>query len=126
MQSTRRNCDERPGSAVSDGATSGDAQKPPRVGRRGVAVFAGLLLLNWLIVSQLFGDEANPRVTIPYQPTFLAQVGDGNVASITAKGATIAGKFEKAVRYPDAEATSTTDSRPRCPSSRTPRSPTGC
>ena len=48
-------------------------------------------------------------MTIPYQPTFLEQVGDGNVATITAKGATIEGTFEKAVRYPDAEATATTD-----------------
>jgi hypothetical protein len=95
---------------VSDKRTgSGDAQKPPRFGWRSVAVFFGLLLLNYVIVSQLSGAGANPRVTIPYQPTFLEQVGDGNVATITAKGATIEGTFENAVRYPDAEATATTD-----------------
>ena len=47
-------------------------------------------------------------MTIPYQPTFLEQVGDGNVGTITAKGATIDGTFEQAVRYPDAQATATT------------------
>jgi cell division protease FtsH len=86
-----------------------DEQKPRRLDRRSIAVLLGLLLLNYLIVSQLYGTAENPRVTIPYQPTFLGQVGDGNVATITAKGATIDGTFEKAVRYPDAEATATTD-----------------
>jgi cell division protease FtsH len=86
-----------------------DGQKPRRLDRRSIAVLLGLLLLNYLIVSQLYGTAENPRVTIPYQPTFLGQVGDGNVATITAKGATIDGTFEKAVRYPDAEATATTD-----------------
>ena len=68
----------------------------------------GLLLLNYVIVSQVFGAADEPRVTIPYQPTFLEQVGDGNVGTITAKGATIDGTFEQAVRYPDAQATATT------------------
>jgi cell division protease FtsH len=72
-------------------------------------VLLGLLLLNYVVVSLFFGAGENPRVTIPYQPTFLEQVSDGNVATITAKGATIEGRFEKAVRYPDAEATATTD-----------------
>ena len=69
----------------------------------------GLLLLNYVIASMLFGATDNPRVTIPYQPTFLEQVREGNVAKITAKGATIEGTFEQSVRYPDAEATAATD-----------------
>jgi cell division protease FtsH len=48
-------------------------------------------------------------VTIPYRPTFVEQVGEGNVETITAKGAAVEGTFEKAVRYPDAEATATTN-----------------
>jgi cell division protease FtsH len=88
-------------------AGSGGGWKPPRLNGRTIAMFLGLLLLNYLIVSSLSGGEA-PRVTIPYQPTFLEHVGDGNVAKITARGATIEGTFEKAVRYPDAKATATT------------------
>ena len=105
---------------------TGDAQKPRRFDRRSVAVFLGLLLLNYVIVSQLSGAADEPRVTIPYQPTFLEQVGGGNVGTITAKGATIDGTFEKAVRYPDAKATATTASRPRYPSSPTAPSSIDC
>ena len=43
-----------------------------------------------------------------YRPTFLAQVHDGNVAAISAKGATVEGSFKRSVRYPDAQATATT------------------
>jgi cell division protease FtsH len=84
-------------------------QTPRRPNWRNAGVFLGLLLLNYVIVSLLFGATENPRVTIPYRPTFLEQVGEGNVATITAKGATIEGTFEKAVHYPDAEATATTN-----------------
>jgi cell division protease FtsH len=67
-----------------------------------------LLLLNYLVVSLLFSTASNPRVEIPYRPNFMAQLRDGNVATITAKGLGIEGTFAKAVRYPDAEATATT------------------
>ena len=52
--------------------------------------------------------SAQPRVEIPYRPTFLAQVHDGNVAAISAKGTTVEGSFKRPVRYPDAKATATT------------------
>jgi cell division protease FtsH len=87
----------------------GGPHKPPRLGWRSAVVFLGLLLLNYVLVSQLLGGETNPRVTIPYSPSFLEQVENGNVAKITAKGAAIEGTFKKAVRYPDAKATATTD-----------------
>jgi cell division protease FtsH len=61
-----------------------------------------------VVVSLLFAAAANPRVEIPYRPTFIAQLRDGNVATITAKGLGIEGTFKKAVRYPDAEAPATT------------------
>src|SRR5512132_2372833 len=86
----------------------GDGRARQRFGWRNVAVFAGLLLANYLVVSLLFSPASNPRVEIPYRPTFMAQLRDGNVATITAKGLGIEGTFAKAVRYPDAEATATT------------------
>ena len=92
-----------------DPAGTRDAKNRPRLNWRTVAVFVGLLLLNYVIVSLLFGAAENPRVEIPYRPTFVAQLSDGNVATITAKGLGIEGTFEKAVRYPDAEATATTN-----------------
>ena len=86
-----------------------DRQAPQRFSRRNVGVFLGLLLVNYLVVSMLFSATPNPRVEIPYRPTFAAQLRDGNVATITAKGLGIEGTFKKAVRYPDAEAPATTN-----------------
>ena len=86
-----------------------DRRAPQRFGWRNVGVFLGLLLVNYVVVSLLFGAAENPRVEIPYRPTFVAQLRDGNVATITAKGLGIEGTFEKAVRYPDAEASATTN-----------------
>jgi cell division protease FtsH len=42
----------------------------------------------------------NPRVRIPYSPTFLAQVNEKNVASISSTGSSIQGTFKKAIKYP--------------------------
>jgi cell division protease FtsH len=84
-------------------------QAPQRLSWRNVAVFLGLLLVNYIVVSLLFSTAENPRVEIPYRPTFMAQLGDGNVETITAKGLGIEGAFEKAVRYPDADAVATTN-----------------
>jgi cell division protease FtsH len=86
-----------------------DGQAPQRFGWRNVAVFAGMLLLNYVIVSLLFSAAPNPRVEIPYRPTFVEQLRDGNITTITAKGLGIEGTFEKAVRYPDTEASATTN-----------------
>jgi cell division protease FtsH len=86
-----------------------DGQAPKRFGWRNVGVFLGLLLVNYVVASLLFGAAAKPRVEIPYRPTFIAQLRDGNVATITAKGLGIEGTFETAVRYPDAEAPATTN-----------------
>ena len=86
----------------------GDGRTRQRFGWRNVVVFAGLLLANYLVVSLLLSPASNPRVEIPYRPMFMAQLRDGNVATITAKGLGIEGTFAKAVRYPDAEAPATT------------------
>jgi cell division protease FtsH len=61
-----------------------------------------LLLINIVLTSTLQTQPA--RVRIPYSPTFLAQVGAGNVSSISSKGTTIQGNFRDAVRYPDTSA----------------------
>jgi cell division protease FtsH len=86
-----------------------DGKAPQRFSWRNVVVFLGLLLANYLVVSLLFTTAANPRVEIPYRPTFIAQLREGNVATITTKGLGIEGTFEQAIRYPDAEATATTN-----------------
>jgi cell division protease FtsH len=86
-----------------------DGRAPQRFGWRNVGVFLGLLLVNYVVVSLLFGAAENPRVEIPYRPTFIAQLSEGNVATITAKSLGIEGTFEKAVRYPDEEASATTN-----------------
>jgi cell division protease FtsH len=97
---------DRTGAAAPERTDGGQA--PQRFGWRNVAVFVGLLLVNYMVVSLLVGSAENPRVEIPYRPTFIAQLRGGNVATVTAKGLGIEGTFEKAVRYPDAEARATT------------------
>jgi cell division protease FtsH len=89
---------------------SGERQTPPRfrLDRRTVGIFLVGLVVNYIVVNLIVSALAAPRVEIPYQPTFLAQVDDGNVSAITAKGNGIKGTFEQAVRYPDAQATATT------------------
>jgi hypothetical protein len=65
---------------------------------RTVAFFFGLLALNYILASALVNSAS--RVEIPYNPTFLQQVGNGNVAPIGAKESAIQGTFKRAVRYP--------------------------
>ena len=89
---------------------AGNGDRPRfRLNRRTVGALVGLLVLNYIIVSMMSAASAQPRVEIPYRPTFLAQVHDGNVAAISAKGTTVEGSFKRPVRYPDAEATATTN-----------------
>src|SRR3954469_7416180 len=61
-------------------------------------VFA-LLALNYVSVAMLAPGREEP-VRVPYSPTFLQQVRDGNVERISSTGATVEGKFKKAVTYP--------------------------
>jgi cell division protease FtsH len=58
----------------------------------------GLLALNLWISSQAL--QANPRVEIPFYPTFIDQVGSGNVSNVSSTGNAIQGTFKKEVRYP--------------------------
>jgi cell division protease FtsH len=64
-----------------------------------VVVVVGLLALNLWVSSRALSPS--PRVQIPYYPTFLTQVSDGNVVSISTTGASIQGTFKHAVKDPD-------------------------
>jgi cell division protease FtsH len=80
-------------------------QKPPMLpwsGRRFLAILAVLFLLNWLIVA-IFAP-AEERIRVPYNPTFLAEVRDGNVKEISSRGDTVQGEFRDQVEYEDEEA----------------------
>src|SRR3974390_2259983 len=69
----------------------GPPSKPP-TGARGrwlpvLILIAALLALNFWVSAQVLGP--NPRVEIPYSPTFLTQVNDNNVSSINSTGSSI-------------------------------------
>ena len=107
--------DDRP---RTDGRGEGDERQTPsrfRLDRRTVGALLLALVLNYIVVSLISSAAAKPRVEIPYQPTFVAQVREGNVSAISAKGTAIEGTFKEAVRYPDAEATATTDFKTEVP-----------
>jgi cell division protease FtsH len=63
-----------------------------------VAVVVVLLGLNLWISSQALSP--NPRIQIPYSPTFLAQVQDGNVNDISSTGDSIQGTLKQPIKYP--------------------------
>jgi cell division protease FtsH len=75
----------------------------PWSGRRFLVILISLFVLNWLIVA-IFAP-AEQRIRVPYNPTFLAQVRDGNVKEISSKGDTIQGEFKKDVKYKGDKAT---------------------
>src|SRR5215207_3099397 len=75
-------------------------QKPPMIPwspRRFIAILLALFLLNWLIVA-IFAP-AEDRIRVPYNPTFLEQVRNGNVKEISSRGDTVQGEFKKDVKY---------------------------
>jgi cell division protease FtsH len=69
----------------------------PPTGRRFWWIVLALLVVNWLIVSQMPSEEG--RLEVPYT-LFRAQVEQGNVVEVTSRGDTIQGVFKKPVRYP--------------------------
>jgi cell division protease FtsH len=80
-------------------------QKPPMLpwsGRRFLTILAVLFLLNWLIVA-IFAP-AEDRIQVPYNPTFLQEVRQGNVEEISSRGDTVQGEFRESVSYQDEEA----------------------
>jgi cell division protease FtsH len=77
-------------------------QKPPMIpwsGRRFLVILIGLFVLNWALVA-LFAP-AEERIRVPYNPTFVNQVQEGNVKEISSKGDTVQGEFKKEVTYQD-------------------------
>jgi cell division protease FtsH len=62
------------------------------------ALVVGLLALNLWISSQAL--RPNGSIRIPYSPTLLTQIQDGNVKEISSTGLAIQGTFRKPVRYP--------------------------
>ena len=68
-------------------------------GRTFWMIVLGLLALNYIGVA-LFAPGKEPSVTIPYSPTFLAEVDKGNVEKIKTQGPGVTGEFKKAVKYP--------------------------
>src|SRR5689334_18253060 len=73
------------------------ALRPPRM--RFLLLILGLLALNYILVA-VFAPGREVPVRVPYSPTFLQQVRDGNVERISSTGATVEGRFEKEVTYP--------------------------
>jgi cell division protease FtsH len=77
--------------------------KPPSPSRPSarwwiVAVVLALLGLNLWISSRALSPNAPVRV--PYSPTFLTQVDNGNVKSVSSTAAAVSGTFKKPVKYP--------------------------
>jgi len=81
---------------------------PPHRWRGLWITFVLLLAINWLLVL-LAQPAGQPRVTVPFSPYFLDQLGAGQVKSISSQGDTIKGTFAAKVRYPpdDQKATPT-------------------
>ncbi len=68
-------------------------------GRWGILAFVvALLALNFWISSNALSPAT--RVKVPYNPTFLQEVRDGNVKEISSTGASIQGEFKSDVTYP--------------------------
>ncbi len=79
---------------------SGAREKPPMLPwspRRFLVILAVLFLLNWAIVA-IFAP-AEPRISVPYNPTFLEEVRDGNVKEISSTGEEVKGEFRREVRF---------------------------
>ena len=84
------------------GGSQPGAPNPRRRQRWIIALLVlGALALNLWISSLVL--QPNPRVRIPYSPTFLAEVSSGNVSAISSTNASIQGTFKTAVKYPSDE-----------------------
>src|SRR3954452_1639886 len=82
-----------------------DPDKPrgPRFfGGRFWFVVLALLAVNYISVA-LFAPGKERSVRVPYSPTFLQQVDQGNVAKVSATGETLSGEFKKPITYPPSD-----------------------
>src|SRR4051794_19658687 len=76
-------------------------QKPPglrALGPRFIWFVVILLAVNIWISSLI--PSGQERIRIPYSPTFLTEVKQGNVKSISSRGTTIQGEFQHEFKYP--------------------------
>ena len=95
---------DKPGWRVApapDGRGS-NQQRPPMIPwspRRFLVILVALLVLNWALV-QIFAP-AEEEIRVPYTPTFLNQLRDGNVKEISSTGETLKGEFKDEVTYDD-------------------------
>src|SRR5437016_41690 len=80
----------------------GRPQTPPPRGPSArwvvVLVVLALLGLNLYISSQALQPAS--RVAIPFSPTFISQVNNDNVSSISSTGNSVQGTFKAAFKYP--------------------------
>ncbi|HEV2924070.1 MAG TPA: ATP-dependent zinc metalloprotease FtsH [Solirubrobacteraceae bacterium] len=94
-----------------DGRGLPERPRPPApLRRRGFLIFVALLIaFNWISLLAV-RPGGQPRVHVPFNPDFLAQVQGNQVRSISSRGDTIEGTFTARVRYPagNAQATPTT------------------
>src|SRR6185436_4624232 len=84
---------------------SGAPERPPMLPwrpRRFITILVALFVLNWLVVAVFAPPES--KIKVPYNPTFLTEVRNGNVKEISASGNTIKGDFKKEVTYKDDKA----------------------
>jgi cell division protease FtsH len=97
-----------PGWRVTPAPDGRGAPKPPDQRQRPnssrwviVLVVVGLLALNLWLSSQAL--QPNPRVAIPFYPTFITQVKSDNVKDISSTGDSIQGTFKRSIRFPVAK-----------------------
>jgi cell division protease FtsH len=94
---------DKPGWRVApapDGRGSNQQQRPPMIPwspRRFLVILVALLVLNWALV-QIFAP-AEEEIRVPYTPTFLNELRDGNVKEISSTGETLQGEFKDNVTY---------------------------
>jgi cell division protease FtsH len=88
-----------------DGRGGQKPPPPPRINPRWLALglVVGLLALNLWISSQALSPSS--RVRIPFSPTFLAQVQNNNVASITSNHEAVQGTFVRPFAFQNNPAT---------------------
>jgi cell division protease FtsH len=82
------------------------AKRPGLPNRPNPRVLVGLLVLGLLALNLWISSQAlkpNARVRIPYSPTFLVQVKNGNVAEISSTNDAIQGSFRHAIKYPSGD-----------------------
>lgn len=74
------------------------SQRPAMPPRKYWALFAAVLLVNWLVTSYLF-PGADAPITVPYT-VFREEAGKGNVTEIYSRATTIEGRFKAPVTWP--------------------------